>query len=118
MHHCSYSPQQLRFRATISEVARECNTAGPFLNIKVGVRGRYLSGPKGETGQFAMPVRVAVTQGDSVLYSKLHQIPAEILPGRSNGTFSYVDNEISIPQPDRENVIIYVGYDEGPYDTE
>jgi len=110
--------RELRFRATISEVARECSSAGPFLNIRVGVRGRYLSGPKGETGAFAMPVRIAVTQGDAVLYSKLHQITAEIPPNQRNGTFSYVDNEVSIPRPDRENVIIYVGYDEGPYDTE
>lgn len=109
---------KLRFRATIGEVARECNSAGNFLNIRVGVRGRYLSGPTGETGAFTMPVRVAVTQGDSVLYSQLHQIPAEIPPGQRNGTFQYVDNNVSIPKPERENVIIYVGYDEGPYDTE
>ncbi|MCO5135131.1 MAG: hypothetical protein M9908_12455 [Phyllobacteriaceae bacterium] len=32
---------QLRFRATISEIARECNSAGEFLNIRVGVRGRF-----------------------------------------------------------------------------
>lgn len=109
---------QLRFRATINEIARECNSAGNFINIRVGVRGRFLSGPKGETGAFNMPLRIAVTQGDSVLYSQLHQIPANIPPDQRNGTFSYVDNNISIPKPDRENVIIYVGYDEGPYDTE
>ena len=108
---------QLKFRATISDVARECNTAGSFLNIRVGVRGRYLSGPGGEPGSFAMPLRVAVTQGDAVLYSQLHQIPAEIQPGKLNGTFSYVDNNVSIPKPESENVIIYVGYDEGPYET-
>ena len=109
---------KLRYRATISEIARECNYASGFINIRVGVRGRYLSGPGGETGSFPMPVRVAVTQGDNVLYTQLHQIQADIPPGQRNGTFSYVDGNISIPEPDRENVIIYVGYDEGPYDTE
>ena len=108
---------QLRFRATISEVARECNTAGAFLNIRVGVRGRFLSGPSGEPGSYTMPLRVAVTQGEDVLYSQLHQIPAEILPGKLNGTFSYVDNNVSIPKPKEKNVVVYVGYDEGPYDT-
>ena len=108
---------QLRFRATISEVARECNTAGAFLNIRVGVRGRFLSGPSGEPGSFTMPLRVAVTQGEDVLYSQLHQTPAEILPGKLNGTFSYVDNNVSIPKPKEQNVIVYVGYDEGPYET-
>lgn len=108
---------QLKFRATISEVARECNTAGAFLNIRVGVRGRFLSGPSGEPGSFTMPLRVAVTQGQNVLYSQLHQIPAEILPGKLNGTFSFVDNNVSIPKPKEKNVVVYVGYDEGPYET-
>lgn len=109
--------EQLRFRSTITETVRECNTAGSFLNIRVGVRGRYLSGPGGEIGTYQMPVRVAVTRGTEVLYSQLHQIPAELAPGKPNGTFSYVDNNVSIPIPDKENVIIYVGFDEGPYDT-
>lgn len=109
---------ELRWRATITEVARECNTAGSFLNIRVGVRGRYLSGPKGETGAFVMPVRIAVTRGEEVLYTKLHQIPAEIPVGRRNGTFAYVDNAISIPKPDKENVRIFVGFDEGPAETQ
>lgn len=111
---------QLRWRATITETARECNSAGggQFLNIRVGVRGRYLSGPKKETGSFLMPVRIAVVQvGDVVLYSKLHQIPGEVLPGKTNGVFSFVDEEVSIPMPDSRNVAIYVGFDEGPYDT-
>lgn len=109
---------KIRYRATISEVVRECNSAGQYLNIKVGVRGRYLSGPGGETGAFSMPLRVAVTRGSDVLYSELHQIPAEILPGRSNGSFTYVDKNISILRPDNPNILIYVGYDEGPYDTQ
>jgi hypothetical protein len=109
---------QLLYRGTITEVVRECNTAGTFMNIRVGVRGRYLSGPKGQTGTFDMPVRVAITQGESVLYSTLHQIPATLQPGQQNGTFAYIDGNISIPKPDAENLIIYVGYDEGPYDTQ
>lgn len=109
--------QKMLYRATVSEVARECNTAGSFLNIRVGVRGRYLSGPTGQTGAFTMPVRVAVTRGDEVLYSQLHEVPAEIPPGRTNGTFQYVDSAISIPKPEQEDIIIYAGFDEGPYNT-
>lgn len=111
------SAKLLRFRATISEVARECNKAGSNLNIRVGVRGRYLSGPKGETGSFVMPVRIAVTRGDEVLYSQLHKLDANIPPQKLTGTFSFVDNNISIPVPENQNILIYVGYDEGPYDT-
>ncbi|MFZ1813314.1 MAG: hypothetical protein WBO55_18735 [Rhizobiaceae bacterium] len=103
---------KLRFRGTVREVVRECNTAGEFLNIKVGIAGRAVSGPSGETGTFTMPIRIAVTRGDEVLYSQLHEVMAEIPPGRTNNTFSFVDAAISIPRPDKENVIIYVGYDE------
>ncbi|GIL02045.1 MAG: hypothetical protein BroJett030_19440 [Alphaproteobacteria bacterium] len=104
--------RKLRFRATIIEVVRECNYAGPMLNMKVGVAGRIVSGPGGETGDFRLPVRVAVTQGDTVLYSQLHDITATIPPGRPNNNFSFVDSAVSIPKPDKENIIIYVGFDE------
>lgn len=107
----------LKYRSTITETVRECNSAGQYLNIKVGVRGRYLSGPKGDTGAFNMPIRVAVTRGEEVLYSQLHQVPADIPVGRRNGNFAYVDQNISILKPENPNILIYVGFDEGPYDT-
>lgn len=103
---------KLRFRGVIREVVRECNYAGDFLNMRVGVAGRVISGPGGETGSFLMPIRIAVTQGETVLYSKLHDVPANIPAGGTNGAFSFVDSEISLPRPQRENIIVYVGYDE------
>lgn len=112
--------EKLRWRATITETARECNSAGggQFLNIRVGVRGRYLSGPSKESGSFVMPVRIAVVQGEgNVLYSQLHQIPGEILAGKTNGVFSFVDENVNIPTPSERNVRVFVGFDEGPYDT-
>ena len=104
--------KKLRFRATITDAVRECNYNGDTLNIRVGVAGRLISGPAGETGSFTMPVRVAVTQGDTVLYSKLHDVSADIPPGHANAPFSYVDSEINIPRPNRQNIIIYTGFDE------
>ncbi|MEZ5871893.1 MAG: hypothetical protein R3D32_08600 [Nitratireductor sp.] len=109
--------KKLRFRATISDVVRECNSAGAMLNIKVGVAGRLISGPASETGSFTMPLRIVVTQGDAVLYSQLHDVPGEIPPGRTNNLFSFVDGNISIPKPDKENIIIYAGFDELKKDT-
>jgi hypothetical protein len=106
------APAELRFRATITEVARECNQAGEFLNMKVGIAGRVISGPAGETGTVLLPVRVAVTQGETVLYSQLHDIGAEILPGRTSANFSFVDAAISFPKPTAENIIVQVGFDE------
>lgn len=104
--------QKLRFRATITDAVRECNYAGDTILMKVGIAGRVLAGPSGEPGSFAMPIRIAITQGDAVLYSKLHEVPAEVPVGRTNNTFQFVDSAIQIPKPPRENVIVYVGYDE------
>ncbi len=104
--------KKLRFRVTVTDLVRECNSAGAFLRIKVGVAGRAISGPAGETGAFTAPIRMAVTQGDTVLYSQLHDVPIEIPAGKSNATFSFVDGNIAIPKPSSENVIIYVGVDE------
>ena len=108
---------KLRYRATITETVRDCASANGFTNIEVGVAGRFLSGPTGASGDFTMPIRVAVVRGDEVLYSQLHQVPAAIPPGRTNGTFSFVDKAISIPAPRQRNIVIYVGFDEGPYGT-
>lgn len=104
--------RKLRFRATITDVVRECDYSGPVLNMKVGIAGRIISGPSGETGQFTLPVRVAVTQGDTVLYSKLHDLPANIPAGRANNNFSFVDDAVSIAKPTQQNIIVYVGFDE------
>ncbi len=111
------SSKLLRFRSTITEIVRECNYYNDLLQIKVGVAGRIISGPSGETGQFVMPIRIAVTRGDEVLYTQMHEVPAEVPAGRTNNTFSFVDSAISIPKPDKENIIIYVGYDEQRNDT-
>lgn len=109
---------KLRFQATITQVSRECNYQPNRLNMRVGVAGRVINGPTGETGTIEMPVRIAVTRGDEVLYSRLHQIPATIPEGGGNTTFRFVDNFVDVPIPDKPNLLVYVGYDEGPYDAQ
>ncbi len=108
----------LRFQATITEAVRECNYSPTMLNIRVGVAGRAINGPVGETGSFETPIRIAVTNGVEVQYSQLHNIVVTIPPGRTNATFRFVDNNVNIPIPDKRNLVIYVGYDEGPSDDE
>lgn len=105
----------LRFQATVTDVARECNYSGQQLNIRVGIRGRVINGPTGATGTITAPVRVAVVSvANDVLYSELHQVPVTIPEGGSNARFSFVDSNIFIPAPDKRNLVIYVGFDEGP----
>lgn len=109
--------EQVRYQATITNVARECAYVGQDLVIKVGARGRVITGPKGQPGQFEMPIRVAVTQGENTVYSKLHRPQGSIADGRTNGTFSFVDDKVVIPAPTSTNVRVFIGFDEGPYNT-
>ena len=110
------SLNSLRFQSTITEVVRECNYRTDMLNMRVGIAGRAINGPTGETGSFQTPVRIAVTRGDEVLYTQLHQIPVSIPDGRTNGSFRFVDSNVNVPIPDKPNLVVYVGYDEGPYE--
>ncbi len=107
----------VRYQATITKVARECKYVGQNLEIKVGARGRVITGPSGEPGSLTMPIRVAVTEGGETIYSKLYRQPGTIDPGKTNTTFSFVDENVVIPAPRRTNVRVFVGFDEGPYNT-
>lgn len=104
----------VRYQGSITEVVRECNYRGNTLNVRVGVAGRVINGSTGETGTFNMPLRIAVTRGEEVLYSQLHQVVGTIEPGKTNGHFKFVDGNILIDKPTKENIIIYAGFDEGP----
>lgn len=110
-------PNSVRYQATITKVARECAYVGQNLEIKVGARGRVITGPQGEAGDLKMPIRVAVTEGGETIYSKLHRPTATIPQGNTNQQFSFVDEEVIIPAPRRTNVRVFIGFDEGPYDT-
>ncbi|MEM7215138.1 MAG: hypothetical protein AAF423_06300 [Pseudomonadota bacterium] len=108
----------VEFQSTITETIRECNYSPNNLNIRVGVRGRVINGPTGTTGTVNVPLRVAVASvSKEVFYSQLHQVPVTIPVGGSNAKFSFVDSNINLPVPDRPNLTIFVGFDEGPPET-
>ena len=105
----------LQFQSTITDVARECNYSPTNLNMRVGIKGRVINGPTGLTGTLNVPIRVAVANTvNEVVYSELHQVPVTIPEGGSNALFSFVDGNINIPVPEKPNLIVYVGFDEGP----
>ncbi|MDD9910694.1 MAG: hypothetical protein OXR62_13515 [Ahrensia sp.] len=105
------------YQATINQVARECAYVGNNLEIKVGARGRVITGPAGGPGTLTMPIRVAVTRGNETVYSKLHRPQSTVPEGSANTEFSFVDENVVIPAPTATNVRVYVGFDEGPYNT-
>jgi hypothetical protein len=113
----------LRYQATIGQMARECAFGGATLTIKVGVQGRILLGPVGGPGQLDVPLRMAlVHEGPEprTLWTKLQKIRVNIPGGQPNVTFTHVEEGVTVPKPrpaELENYIIYVGFDQADVKT-
>jgi hypothetical protein len=105
-------PAKLRYRASISDVTRSCARENGMLNITVAIAGRVVPGPAGGPGNVTLPIRIAVLEGDRVIYSELHK--HEVASGAQATQFIFSDSGISIPDPPERNIRIFAGYDEGP----
>lgn len=108
-------PTELRYQATILELARECRVDGQTMTIRVGVEGRVLTGPKGEGGRVTLPIRIAVTQGlSNPVWTKLYQVPIDVPAGSPSVTFTQVEDQVQFPLPEASalaNYIVFVGFD-------
>lgn len=107
---------QLMYQATITDTTRACKYGNGTMTMEIAAAGRIVPGPKFNSGSTTMPIRVAVMQGDKVVYSKLHQQPVS-LSSNTASQFVFNDNQVTFPTPDRQNVQVFVGFDEGPYNT-
>lgn len=113
----------LRYQATIAQMARECTFGGATLTIKVGVQGRILLGPIGGPGQLDVPLRMALVQEGPeprTLWTKLQKIRVNIPPGQPHVTFTHVEEGVTVPKPrpaELESYIIYVGFDQANVKT-
>lgn len=101
----------LRYQARIDRTARECTPAEGRLGVRVGVAGRALSGPKGAPGAIRLPVRIAVREGDEVVYSKLHTVTVTLTDAAPSQEWAMVDEEVVVSSADTATII--VGFDEG-----
>jgi hypothetical protein len=108
-------PDRLIYQASITDATRGCNPQGETVKIEAALAGRVVPGPKSRPGTITVPIRVAVVQGDKVLYSKLSKHNVEV--GQNATDFLFKDPDIVIPKPDAQNVAIFVGFDPGPYNT-
>jgi hypothetical protein len=111
-------PAYVRYQASINKTARECHTVGTTLTVKVGVAGRVVGGPKAAAGSVTLPVRVVVVRqigGAAPLYSQLVKVPVTIGPPEFGANFNQVVENVSMEiGPQDRDLIIYVGFDEGP----
>ena len=106
------SSADVRYQATITKAARECEYVGQELRIRVGARGRVITGPKGGPGTVELPIRVAVQEGDCSRHFRLARQSATIAGGTGFAPFEFVDDTIVMPAPTATNVRIFVGFDE------
>jgi hypothetical protein len=109
-------PLELRYQATILELARECRIDGQMMTIRVGIEGRVLTGPKGEGGRLTLPIRVAVTQGlSNPVWTRLYQVPIDVPVGSPSVSFTQVEEQVQFPVPADANelarYIVFVGFD-------
>jgi hypothetical protein len=104
-------------QASLAETTRQCALSGEEMTISVTAAGRVAAGPRGGPGNIDMPVRVAVLDGDTVLYSQLTRYQATIPQGGATTQFVFNDPNVRIPASAASRVRVFVGFDEGPYDT-
>jgi hypothetical protein len=104
------------YQASIDNVTRACNYHDGVLTMTVAVAGKIVPGPLAKVGKITMPIRVAVLQGDNVLYSKLAQYSVDIADTSSASQFLYSDPEVTFPRPTARDIQVFAGYDEGPAD--
>lgn len=102
------------YQASLTDITRACKYGDGTMNIEVAAAGKVVPGPKYHNGTITMPIRVAVLQGDRVIYSQLHKQVLKIANPDEATQFVMNDTGISIPMPDKQNIQIFVGFDEGP----
>lgn len=107
----------LRYQATLGQMARECAIVGDRMTVKIGVEGRLLTGPKGAAGTVEVPLRLAlVEEGPQPrsIWTRFYAVPVNMQPGQSGTPFTHVENDLTFPMPASKNIeayVIYVGFD-------
>jgi hypothetical protein len=107
-------PARIIYQGSITEVTRACKRAGGNVSITVGVAGKVVPGPKASGDPKSLPIRVAITEGENVLYSELQQLQVTVVAGQAATQFVFSDPNPSIPAASIKAVQIFVGFDEGP----
>ena len=110
-------PTKVINQASISDTTRQCRLSGDQIIVTVAVSGRVVTGPAGKSGTVEVPVRVAVVEGDNVLYSELQKYPVTIVEGMPAEQFIYTNAGVTFPATASRTAKLYVGFDPGPYNT-
>jgi hypothetical protein len=107
----------LRYQASLGQMARECALLGDTMTVKVGIEGRLLVGPKGATGNVEVPLRLALVQEGpqpKSIWTKFYAVPVNLQPGQSGTAFTHVEDDLTFVMPASKDIsayVIYVGFD-------
>lgn len=111
-------PTNIRYQASLGQLARECALLGDTMTVKVGIEGRVLVGPKGGPGNVSIPVRIAVIQEGPqprTLWTKFYSIPVSIGQGTTQAAFAQVEDDVTFQLPANKSelatYVVYVGFD-------
>jgi hypothetical protein len=110
-------PSKLQYQATLADTTRRCVMNESQLRITVMAQGRIVTGPEGSAGSITLPIRVAATDGKTTLYSELVQFQAQIPADGGAGQFIFTHPDVTLPGGAGNFTKIYLGFDEGPYNT-
>lgn len=110
-------PSKVIHQASIADSTRQCRLSGDQMVMTVVASGRLVAGPAGGAGQVEVPIRVAVLEGDTVLYSELTKQPVVLAEGNPTSQFIFTNPGVTFPASASKSAKVYVGIDPGPYDT-
>jgi hypothetical protein len=106
----------LRFQATITRTARDCNLVNGQISARIGIQGRLIVGPAGAPGSVDVPLRVAVVQDGvtpKTIFTKAYQTNVSMSEDGSV-IFSLVAEDVVYPVPvgaAGDSYVFYIGFD-------
>ncbi len=106
----------LRFQATITKTARECDYNAGTITARIGIQGRVIAGPAGAPSTVQVPLRVAVVQGgvsEKTIATKAYQTTVTMTEEGSE-PFTLVAEGLVYPAPSGaagDAYVFYIGFD-------
>jgi hypothetical protein len=106
----------LRYQATITRTARDCNLAGGQVTVRIGIQGRVIAGPSGAPASVDVPLRVAVVQegvSPKTILTKVYQTTVQ-MGSDTSVPFSLVGEDLVYPVPAGsagDSYVFYIGFD-------
>jgi hypothetical protein len=106
----------VRYQATITRTARDCNLNAGQVTARIGIQGRVIVGPAGAPASVEIPLRVAVVQGgvnERTITTTVVRTTVSMGEGLSV-PFSVVAEDVVYPAVSadlNDSYIFYIGFD-------